>query len=93
MDDIEIKVLATELKGLTIQVEKGFTDVKDLIKSGAITLGEHIKEDKEQFSDIEKEIQSLKIEMARFKERWLLIGAGISLVGGTLIQFIANALK
>lgn len=96
MDDIETRVLAAEmgaeLKGLTVQVEKGFADLKDLIKSGAITLNEHIKEDKEKFNELDKELEKLKIDMAKFKERWLLIGAGISLVGATLIQLITNAI-
>lgn len=93
MEDTEIKIVAVELKGLNDKVERGFSDIKDLIRHSTINLNEHIKEDKEAFSEINKEVAALKIDMTRFKERWLLIGSGISLVGAALIEFIVHSLK
>ncbi len=93
MDDIEVRVLATKLESLTDRIDQGFGDLKDLIKGGKTELGEHIKEYKQTNSDFGEEIEALKIDMARFKERWLLIGGIISLFSSVIVHFIGNAFK
>jgi len=95
MDDIEIRVLVTELKtelkSLTNKVDTGFADIKESIKSGTASLSDHIKEDKENHHSLGKEIEALKMDMVKFKERWIMIGSGISLVGAALIELIVHA--
>jgi hypothetical protein len=90
---IEIKVLASELKGLTDKVDQGFHDMKELFNASRGDLRSLEDEVGDRFKESEKEIQTLKIEMTKFKERWLLIGGVISLGGSVLVDLLVHAIK
>ena len=93
MEDIEIKVVASELKHLNEKVEKGFTDVKELFNGSNEKFNDHVREKSAHIQKIEKEIQDLTVDMARFKERWLLIGASISVFGSFFVTIITKVLS
>lgn len=89
-NSVEIQVVAESVKGLSDKVEAGFKDIKDLIKEGSLSLGDHVKDDKVSHNNINKEIELIKIDLAKFKERWYLIGAVISLVATALAEIITH---
>lgn len=93
MDDIEVRVVASELKHLNEKVEKGFTDVKDLFSSTTQKLDVHVRENNVRLLDLDKEVQNLVVDMARFKERWLLIGTAISIFGSFFVTIITKVLS
>lgn len=75
MEEVEIKVLASELKSLEGKVVSGFADIKELIKTGGQDLNKHVEKDDERIGELETEISNLKMDMTRFKERWILLGS------------------
>jgi ribosome recycling factor len=93
MNEVEVGVLSEQVKNLDKRIEKGLEDIKELIRNSTNNLNEHIKENKDKFAQVDEEIHNLKIEMAKFKERWLLIGGAISIFGSTIIQLISHVLK
>lgn len=89
MNEVEIKVVATELKSLADKVETGFESLKELIKSNNINLNDHVKEDKETHSELEDQIHQIKMDLAVFKTRWtVMVG-----LGGVAVELLMHLLK
>ena len=91
MEDVKIEVLSSELKSLATKVDTGFSDIKILFNNSREDLKEHSKENDLKFDKLQEDIQELKLDMTRFKERWVLIGATVSLVGAAIIELIMHA--
>ncbi len=92
-NDVEIRVVATELKGLKELTTQGFNEIKDILRGHTKDHDDHVKEDKITFDQAFTEIQDLRIEITKLKERWLLIGSGVSLFGSAIFNLIISAIK
>lgn len=86
--DIEIKVVAAQLGSLSTKVDAGFNDIKNLIRDGSISLSEHIKENKLVLEKIKDDVRKVELDITRFKERWWIFGAAVSVLVTAILQIL-----